>query len=1427
MLGSQHLRRDHEREPPLSIVRTVTRPLRASLSRITGRERRIWSTEGRTHLEYRPVDDDTAAAFAERVHDVFGRDPLVDWVEVNPWTHRVVVGHDPVVPRSDLVGMLEQAEREAGAAEHPFPLDRPDHPADVEPLVAEAIQLVSDALGATASISGRLLRLSPPRFRADVAWLATLLENVPQLRGVLEERLGPRATDLVLGVTNSVLRGVSYGLSGHVVDAVSRTNRIRSLRSVRRGWAERSAELYPGSDVPDGAVPERAARPVPLPPGPIERYAEEAWPVSLGGFATSLLVTDDVQRSAAPLLDGIPKAARLGRRAFASQLTRVLADRGILVLRPDALDALDRVDTVVVEAELVTDPATGGLSEEGRTLLDGIRRAGTTLILLRTRRADEETIDEATDDLGGISVVAASHIGEHVTAAQVEGAVVAVVATAGTPGLAVADVAIGVDADDDRPPAWEADVLCRRELADAYLVVRACAAARRASQQSVTLAVAGAGIGATTGLGGLRRDTGRRVLQVVDTAALLAIGNGVRLASGLAGTPRTLHRDRIPWHRLELDAVLARLEVGVDHGLDPDEVERRATTEKAETAGRVRRYGRAVAEELANPLTPVLFAGAGLSLATGGLADAGLVTTVVGLNAAVGGAQRYRAEQELADLHAAGSHPTRVRRGGEERTIPAAELVRGDVVLLEAGEAVPADLRIVEASNLEVDESGLTGESVPVTKDAAPSEAAPVAERSSMLYQGTSVAAGTAVGVVVAVGAETESRRALQWAVSEDTAPTGVEARLEQLTQLTIPMAILSGAGVSLTGLLRGVRTRELVDTSIGLAVAAVPEGLPLLANAAQRAAARRLGSHRVLVRDARAIEALGRVDVLCADKTGTLTEGRLRLTTVSDGLSDVPAGEGNGSHERALLTARRATPIDPTGTPLPHPTDEAVAVGTADLGVEREAGGVFDILDDLPFEPGRSYHAVLADTPDGRLLAVKGAPESVIERCDRWERPDETAALTDDIQALLLDEAERLAAQGLRVLAVAERPEEGEHVTDDDVTGLAFVGFVGLRDPVRPVSAESIARLRDAGVDVVMITGDHPTTARSIADELGLSSGVVLTGPDIDAMDDDELDQHLPKVTVFARVTPEHKVRIVRRFQALGRTVAMTGDGANDAPAIRLADVGIAVGKRATAAARETADVVIVDDKLEVIVDAIAEGRGLWGSVRDAVAVLVGGNLGEIGYTLLGSMVGRRPPLDTRQLLLVNLVTDVGPAMALAIRQPASSIEERLAEGPNTSLGGALNQALVWRGAGTAVGATTAFAAARLTGTGRRARTAGLVALVGAQLGQTIASSEGDWRVVATGVGSAVGLAATIQTPGVSQFVGCRPMGPVGWATGLFGAAVGTAVGMAGPRLERLVGREDWSAGVVDRLSELAPTIPGILEPAAGPAGTAASAAA
>lgn len=1392
---------------PLPSLRAVSRRV------LTGRVRRSWRGNGRAHIEHRPVPAEAQERFADEVTATLMARDGVRAVTVNAWVRRVVVSHDEGRVRcEELVRCIEAAEAAVGVGHVPFPADAADHPGDVEPLLREAVQVLSDVAGLGGAVYGRLREMAPGRGPADLSSLMTLLENVPQLRQSIERTAGERTTDLVLGVSSSLVRGVTLGVTGQIVDMTRRVGRIRALAATRGAWERREPELL-DPPAPAPTTTSRPGRVVPLPDGPVERYVAKGWSVALGGFAASVIATEDVDRSMAPLLDGIPKAARLGRDAFCSQLSRVLASRGCLVLQPVALQVLDRVDTVVLEADLALAGADDGsprsLSADGARFLQALRATPLDIVLTAST-------PHVAPDVG--ECVEAGSVDRIVADRQEDGAVVLAIGATGAPAFARADVRVGMQPT-GHPPAWDADVLCGEELADALLMVRAAAVAARNSAQAVALNTAGAGIGATTALGGFRRRTTRRVLQVADAATLLAMGNGFRLAGDLASLPSTLRRVETPWHALEVDAVLERLGSSPD-GLSREQLEQRREP-PSRPPSRVLQAGRSAGQELANPITPVLGGGIGLSLATGAVTDASMVASVLGLNAFIGGTQRYRAERAIETLQHHQRRQVTVVRDGCDEQVATDDLVVGDLVRLVPGDPVPADARVVDSHGLEVDESSLTGESLPVAKSPEPVRARALADRRSMVYQASTVAAGEGLVAVVATGEDTQARLAMTWTdLDGHSLDTGVEARLQQLTRTTIPLALLSAGGVTLSGLVRRTPTRELVDAGIGLAIAAVPEGLPLLASAAQRAAARRLSHHGILARDPRAIEALGRVDVLCADKTGTLTEGRIRLDVVSDGRTDVPAGACEGPHAHVLLTARRATPIDPDAQRLPHPTDEAVAAGTRALGVHRQANGGFDVLDDLPFEPGRSFHAVLAGTADGRRVATKGAPEEILRRSTRWDDGQTTCALDAATRDRLLEEAERLASRGLRVLAVAERPFDGDEVTDDDVDDLAFVGFLGLRDPVRPVARESIRRLHRAGITVIMITGDHPTTARSIAAELHLQDGQLLTGPDIDELDDAQLAEVLPDVSVFARVTPLHKARLVRALQGLGRVVAMTGDGANDAPAIRLADVGIAVGTRATSAARDTADLVITDDRLEVLVDAIAEGRGMWGSVRDAVSVLVGGNLGEISFTLLGSLIGRRPPLTTRQLLLINLLTDVAPAMTLAVRSPRTSVDTLLAEGPERSLGAELDRHLLWRGIGATAGATTTFAVTRWTGSLPRARTAGLVALVGSQLGQTIATSRGDMRVVATGVGSFMGMAAMIQTPGVSRLVGCRPVGPIAWWNGTAGAIFGTAVGILGPRVERrLTGDGDsaWTSALVDRLSELAPDLPGVIEARTG----------
>ncbi|MBV8951631.1 MAG: cation-transporting P-type ATPase, partial [Actinobacteria bacterium] len=420
-----------------------------------------------------------------------------------------------------------------------------------------------------------------------------------------------------------------------------------------------------------------------------------------------------------------------------------------------------------------------------------------------------------------------------------------------------------------------------------------------------------------------------------------------------------------------------------------------------------------------------------------------------------------------------------------------------------------------------------------------------------------------------------------------------------------------------------------------------------------------------------------------------------------------------------------------------------------------------------------------------GRRVAVKGAPEIVLPRSDRWRGHGPLdASLLGQVERAI----DRAASKGLRVLAVAERATRAEDIDDERIERLELLGFVALADTVRETARAAVDGLRRAGVDVVMLTGDHPATAEAIATELGLHdhghARGTMTGPELDMLDDEALDERIEQVAVFARVSPSQKVRIVESFRRRGRVVAVTGDGANDAPAIRLADVGIALGRHGTEAAREAADLVVTDDRIETIVDAIIEGRALWSSVRDAISVLLGGNLGEILFTLGTGLFGRAA-LNARQLLLVNLMTDLAPSLALALSPPRHTTPERLArEGPDASLGSALTRDVTVRAAATAGAAGLAWYAARATGSAARADTVGLVALVGAQLGQTAVAGHGSPLVLGASGVSMLALAGVVQTPGLSQVFGSRPLGPAGWGIGLGAAGLGTLAAWLAPRM-------------------------------------------
>ncbi|MEB3321875.1 MAG: cation-transporting P-type ATPase [Synechococcaceae cyanobacterium] len=1233
---------------------------------------------------------------------------------------------------------------------------------DMEPILRSVMEIAAELVGVGAGLGLRGTR-EGTRLGINLAAALRALETLPNLRRSLDQLLGPGSVELLLKLLDSVDQALLQGLAGAVVSLFEEALQLRARMQHRRRRRRFGAE---GVGIPEAAPTEPpVVRPVPLPPGPIERYAEQAAMLSLGAFGFGLTASRDLAGAEAAVLGGLPRPALLGRTAFCVEVGRRLEEMGSLLLDPEALECLDRIDTVVIDRSLLD-------GRWGSTLLAAARDAG----LLRVLAAPPGAVVRGEVERRIPTGEAAK---EAVRALQTEGRVVLLLAGAELPAVP-ADLGVAFGAGDRREAA-AAHILAAEAPGPAWLLFSALGPARRCSSQSVQAALMEVVAGMTLCLDGLSEKATLQVNQVAQLLALVAMGNGLRLARRVDPAPPRPADDTVPWHSLAVEEVMARLASGPE-GLPDDSPGESEPPSPAPPQGPG--LPGLVMEELDTPLVPILGGGAILSALMGSPGDAGLILAVLGLNACIGAAQRLRVERALAGLQTHAAAPVWVRRGGRPRRVDGEALRVGDLVLLEAGEVVPADCRLVRCSGLQVDEAVLTGESFPVVKAAEPCRAAALAERHSMVYQGTTVVAGDATAVVVAVDEATEARRGLAAARHAATAG-GVEARLEGLTAITTPIASFSGAALLLAALARGQDPRQALSEAVALAVAAVPEGLPVLSGLAQFAAAGRLSEHRVLVRNPRAIEALGRVQVICLDKTGTLTSGRIELVCVWAAGRSLPLEELDDLGREVLRIALRATPEPEPGKSLAHPTDRATRRGAERAGVD---GGAWTQLEALPFEPGRGFHASRGHRRGETLLCVKGAPEVVLAACSRHHGTAGLAWLEEGKREQLAATARELAEQGLRVLAVARRRLEGDLPLDDGgVRDLEFLGLVALADPIRPTARAALDDLRRAGITVKLITGDHPATAAAIAEDLALpSDGSVLTGPEIDAMAEEDLQQAALRASVFARVTSLQKLRLVRALRQAGLVVAMTGDGANDAPAIRLAEVGIALGEKATEAARQAADIVVTDGSIETIVRAVLEGRALWRSVREAVALLVGGNLGEIGFTLYTGLREGEPALNTRQLLLLNLLTDVAPALAIAVQPPGQlDPEELLREGPEASLGRSLDRDILRRAAVTALTSGLARSLAARTGERSAADTVGLLTLVATQLGQMVATGRTDPLTLVTGVGSAGALLAAVQTPGLSQAFGCRPLGPLGLLQAGAASALGTGAGLVLPWLE------------------------------------------
>lgn len=656
--------------------------------------------------------------------------------------------------------------------------------------------------------------------------------------------------------------------------------------------------------------------------------------------------------------------------------------------------------------------------------------------------------------------------------------------------------------------------------------------------------------------------------------------------------------------------------------------------------------------QFGNVLVLVLLAAAGVTGAMGHWVDTAVILAVVAVNAVIGFLQEGKAEAAMAAIRQMLAPRAAVLRDGRRLTVDAAELVPGDIVLLEAGDRVPADLRLVEARSLAAQEAILTGESVPVEKSvAAVAATVPLGDRRSMLWSGTLVTQGTARGLVVATGTATEIGRigGLLAGVEELTTP--LVAQMDRFGRW-LSLVILAASGLLLGyGHWAGhLPFAELFMAVVGVAVAAIPEGLPAVMTITLAIGVQAMARRHAIVRRLPAIEAIGSISVICTDKTGTLTRNEMMVVAV-----ETPAGKfritGEGYAPDGAVTP--AGDLSRLGLAAAGCNDARLHLVQGQWRVEGDpmegallafarkvgADGTARRLDSIPFDSRHRFMAVLSEGPAGRLVQVKGAPERVLRMCGDV-----------DAQEWHL-RAEAMAGKGLRVLALAERPEAGGTIDPDRLDGgFRFLGLVGLIDPPRAEAMAAVAECRAAGIRVKMITGDHAGTARAIAAEIGLEHpGRVLTGADLDLLDDAALAREVMEVDVFARTSPEHKLRLVTALQACGLSVAMTGDGVNDAPALKRADAGVAMGLKGSEAAKEAADLVLADDNFATIVAAVRKGRTVWDNLQKVVSFELPTNAGEALTVVVALLLGYALPITAVQILWVNLITGITLGLALA----------------------------------------------------------------------------------------------------------------------------------------------------------------------------------
>ena len=766
---------------------------------------------------------------------------------------------------------------------------------------------------------------------------------------------------------------------------------------------------------------------------------------------------------------------------------------------------------------------------------------------------------------------------------------------------------------------------------------------------------------------------------------------------------------KILWHTLSSDAILKELQSDGDAGLTEDEARHRLT-----------KFGTNALPERPPPSPLALFLNQFASLIVWVLLGAALVSGLLGewidaaaiigiviLNGLLGFVQEYRAERSLAALRQLSVTMARVIRAGLIRSLPAHELVPGDLIQIEAGDRIPADARLVYVTGLQTQEASLTGESTPVRKTIQPILGAdvPLGDRHNMLYMGTVAVAGKARAIVTDTGMRTELGKIaalIHKAAEAERQATPLQWRLEQLARTLLWLSLGIVILLFVLGALRGVPVMTMFLTAVSLAVAAIPEGLPAVVTITLALGVTRMVKRHALIRRLPAVETLGSTTVICSDKTGTLTKNEMtvsrlyqggELFTVS-GEGYAPIGEIQALNAPIKFAARpgldallRASVLC-NGAELQQeagawkiigdPTEGALLVVAAKAGLWKEAlEREREFLGEIPFDPERKQMTIVRATVSGPVAFVKGAPDVLLRNCWTWLTADgRTVLLTEEIKGEILAANQSFASQALRVLGVAMRPldqEPQDYVVGELERDLTFLGLIAMKDPIRPEVKVAVEECRRAGVRTVMITGDHQDTAMAIAQELGIlePSMRAVSGLELDRLSDTELAQQVEQIAVYARVSAEHKLRVVRAWKARGALVAMTGDGVNDAPAVKEADIGVAMGLTGTEVTKEASDMVVMDDNFASIAAAVEEGRAIYDNIRKAIHYLLSCNISEVLVMLVATLVALPLPLLPVQILWINLVTDGLPALALAVdpkdphlmRRPPRRPQERILE--------------------------------------------------------------------------------------------------------------------------------------------------------------------